>query len=476
MTIPEFSIVTAVTPDYLKKLSWALPTWPLKSQFKNRRLYVFHHGFSQPENDLSWIGEYFSDIRFFEFTMPEYENQRELMLSSFVLGSAKEVKEPYFCKLDADTFFTDEQDVFTEDDFNYDLFSHSWGYTKPGWWIDKLDAWVKDKPYRGDRNDKGRRSEKRIQSICCLHRTEFVRKCADACGTRLPVPSHDTYLWYMANYFSDCTWNSRKLYKHGVGHNSRFKGIRENICANRSAWNKKLNKEIFYNVQIHITNACNIGCHSCDRCCGVAADNFHMRIEQIRRFVDESIGNGYRWGRIDIIGGEPMLFPQLTELYAELQRYRDFHGGCKFRLTTNGTIDKLSEVPGWIKIRNSRKECGNRDYDFEAFNVAPIDAGYKGDDAQSCSIPWRCGIALTKYGYFLCGAGSAVARVFGLDVGAKGLHSLSTDTLRKQKSILCQYCGHSRSVCKRDKGQQTSPAWQAALEAFAKGKPELTEY
>ena len=475
--IPDFSIVTAATPDYMKKLRYALPTWVHKTQFKGRKLYLFHHGFSNPEKELKWIGEYFPNVQFIEWQMEKYDTQRELMLSCFVLGSHL-IEEEYFCKMDADAFFTDSQDVFCEDDFKYDLFSHSWSYTKPGWWIDYLDAWVSGKKHKS-RADTGRRGAKRIQSICCLHKTKFVQTCADAAGSRLPIPSHDTYLWYMAEHFEDCTWGSRKLYKHGVGHNSKFKGLRENICANETAWNPYLNKELLKNVQVHITNACNIGCNNCDRVCGIAPDPSSMFGPQISQFVQESIDGGHRFNRIDIIGGEPMLYPDLAGLYYELERYRRWHGGrLKIRLTTNGTVhkDKLTEIPDWIQVRNSAKDCENKEYDFETFNVAPIDSGCAGADALACSIPWRCGIALTRNGYYLCGAGSAVARVFGLDLGIRNLHEVTPEALKAQRVQLCQFCGHSRSIAKREKGQQTSPAWRDALERYSAAKPVFPLY
>lgn len=475
--IPEFSIVSGVTPDYIKKLKWCIPTWIMKPQFAGRKLYLFHHGFENPEKELSWVGEYF-ETEFLEWSMPEYDGQRELMLSCFVLGTALSVKEDYFVKLDADTYFTDSQDVFAEDDFKHDLFSHSWGYTKPGWWIDKMDAFVCGKKHNGNKADKGRRGAKRIQSICCLHKTEFVRRCAKVAGSRLPIPSHDTYLWYMAENFKDCSWGSRKLYRNGVGHNSRFKGIRENICSSECAWNRKLNEELTKNVQVHITNSCNIGCNNCDRVCGLASDRAFLDSKQISRFINESIDSGHRYNRIDVIGGEPMLYPDLPGLYKELDRYREFHRRCRFRLTTNGTVnkDKIASIPDWIQVRNSAKDCGNKDYDFETFNVAPIDSGHKGSDAKSCSIPWRCGIALTHNGYFLCGAGSAVARVFGLNIGIQDLSKATPEAFEAQRKVLCQYCGHSRSIAKRDNNQQTSRSWVDALERYGKEKPLLRVY
>jgi len=473
----DFALVTGVTPDYTKKLRWCLPTWPMKPQLAGKKLYVFHSGFQNVERELGWITDYFN-VQLVEWDMPKAESVREKMLSAFVLGAALVVQEEYFVKLDADTFCTDAQELFHEEDFKHDLFSHRWGYTKPGWWIDKMDAWVQQKRYKGGDADKGRRSHKRIQSIACLHRTAFVEQCAKAAGDRLPVPSHDTYLWYMAEHFKDCTWGKANLKQRGIDHCSRWRGIRENICASECAWNPYLNKELLKNVQVHITNACNIGCNNCDRVCGLAPDNSILDTEAVSRFVSESILCGHRYNRIDIIGGEPMLYGSLWHLYKELQRYKDFHKRVRIRLTTNGTVhkEKIAQIPDWIQVRNSSKDCSNKEYDFETFNVAPCDSGHNGIDAKSCSIPWRCGFALTPHGYFLCGAGYGVARTFGFDIGIQSLQEVTPIALMAQRLRLCERCGHSRSIAKREKGQKTSPTWKQAITNYKQAKPELRRY
>jgi len=474
----NFSLVSAVTPDYVPKLEWCLPTWTIKPQFKNKKLYLFHHGFDNAKEKLNWVLEYFPNTKMIYWDMEKYENQRELMLSVFVLGSSKYVTEEYFCKLDADTYFTDSQNVFKKKDFQWDLFSHRWGYTKPAWWINKLDAFVNKTEWSGDKSNIGSKGHKRIQSVCCLHKTEFVQYAAKLAGDRLPVPSHDTYLWYLAEHLSDRSWDSRRLFKYGVGHNSRLRSIREGVCGHQSAWNPKLNKELTKNIQIHITDGCNIGCNNCDRCCGVAKSSEHMSVDQIRYFIKELEDQKHKVNRLDIIGGEPLIHPDLLEIVQILKEYKSNHKRCKIRLSTNGTVntDLFLKMPDCINIRNSAKKENKKDYKFEAFNVAPIDLEIAPSDVQSCSIPWRCGVALTRYGYFLCGAGYGVARVFGFDIGIQSLKECTPDRFYQQKKILCQYCGHSRSIAKRIEGQKNSPTWEFMIQQYKKNKPKLTKY
>jgi len=468
----QFAIATAATEPYLKKLRWCVPTWAYKEQFRGKRLYIFYHQVAEKEFDF--VREYFPDLVLINWTMPKYDDVRELMLSSFVLGAAEHIKEDYYVKLDADAFFYDDQDVFCKDDFDFDLVAHKWGYTKPKWWIDKLDAWMNNKRWKGEKVG-GSKGSKRIISWCCLHNMEFVRKCARAAGDRLPIGSHDTYLWYMADNLSDCSWRSKNLKDLGVSHCSRWRSIRENICA-YNPWNDYLNEQLLSHVQLEITTACNLSCPSCDRNCGTAPSSERMSLEQVKKFVDESIEIKHQWRRIDVIGGEPTLHPEFGQILEEIKRYKDWAKRCKVRLTSNGTGEKvkrvLSQIPEWVEVRNSEKEKGKRK--FEAVNDAPIDKGIK--DALSCSIPWRCGLGLSRYGYFLCGAGASIARVFGLGCGVRSIDRLTVEALQEQQRQLCKLCGHSRSVAEEIEGQRTSKSWKYAIKHYKRNSEKLGLY
>jgi len=87
--LDNFSIVTAVTPEYLKKLKWCAASWTAKPQFADKKLHVFHSGFAKPEKDLAFLGDLFEDVECHEWSMEAKVEQRELMLSCFVLGGCK---------------------------------------------------------------------------------------------------------------------------------------------------------------------------------------------------------------------------------------------------------------------------------------------------------------------------------------------------------------------------------------------------
>ena len=235
------TIVTAVNPPYLDKLKMTLPTWQLKPQLRDCPIVVFHNGFKNPEKELSFIKTVSKrDVKLVEWNMPNAESARELMLSAFVIGAPKEVETPYWLKMDADAYFTDSQDCILPHFYDYDLSGHKWRYTKSPTgesWIDRLDLWSEDKDIDGDiylneeeriKSYKHRRyGHKRIASFVCLHKTEFSREAAEYIDDKLPVPSHDTYMWYIANRLPDRKWCWHNFKKLGVRNHTDINKLKE---------------------------------------------------------------------------------------------------------------------------------------------------------------------------------------------------------------------------------------------------------
>jgi hypothetical protein len=316
------TLVTACTPDYLPTLRWALPTWACKRQFRMAEggLIIYHHGFNvdgagEPV-ELLWARAAFPHVRFIQWDMPAAANDRERMLSAFVLGAGRDVGTSHWVKLDADTVCISPDDVFDDEHFESDIVSHPWGYTRPGWWIDALEHWSKGgKPEDFRPGDDGARGAARIISFCCLHRSEFVAWAAKLAGERLPVPSHDTYLWWLAEHVEGQEWATVNVKKRGVSHVRNARHAREAACAHRAAlkpgpgWDTLLD-----HVQLEITTLCNLSCPNCDRNCGLgqAPTDERMTVGQVRHFLAESRElRGRPWRRIVVIGGEPTLHPEM---------------------------------------------------------------------------------------------------------------------------------------------------------------------
>lgn len=458
----NFTIVTAVTPEYKDILHWGIGSWGYKPQFRNCPLIVYYNGMR--EKDLQFTKKVFKDVRLIPWSMEGIESKSELMFSSFVFGAACDVTTKYYMKLDADAYCFSSDDIWSNDDFTFDLVGHKWHYTKPGWFIQKLDNIYNKTNLPIDLNLR-HFSHKRIESYCCLHRTEWVKQIANKFNGRLPVPSHDTSLWYYAN--KEGKWLAKNLKSLGVSNAKNWKCMREIVCSGDTAFNPILDDILISHVQLEITHKCNIGCNQCDRNCGVLPAGEDMAIAQVWKFVEEHIKQERQLNRIDIIGGEPTLHPKLNQVFDLIKIYKNKYPKTKIRFSTNGLGDKVNEalknIPAWISVRNSSKE--GKEAGHTSYRNAPIDNGVT--DFKACSVPWRCGIALTRHGYFPCGAGAAVARAFGLDIGLKSLKEVNPATIKKQMIQLCKYCGHSNSI-PQDKSTDNScsVSWKNAIEKY----------
>ena len=235
-------------------------------------------------------------------------------------------------------------------------------------------------------------------------------------------------------------------------------------------------------ITIDITLGCNLSCRNCDRAVGLAPSAETMSVEQVDRFVRESIDLRRGWRCIKLSGGEPTLHPEFGSILEALTPYKKTYPDCEVRVLTNGHGERvrgvLSSLPGWVTVKNSEKESGKQR--FRTFNVAPADLEtLRGDDfSRGCFILEYCGLALTRSGYYCCASASTVDRVFGFDMGLKSLSSLTDAAMRDQRSRLCRYCGHYKYNYREDwsSTQETSPSWRDAVARYREDPPRLTPY
>jgi hypothetical protein len=199
-------------------------------------------------------------------------------------------------------------------------------------------------------------------------------------------------------------------------------------------------------IEIIMTDKCNLHCFNCDMSCTQAISETHMSLDQIAKFVDESIALNWKWQRMRLLGGEPTLHPEFFKIIAELKKYKEIYPLCKIELVTNGFGDEvnrvLAELPSWVCVENSNKK--SKAQTFCSFNLAPIDLDeYKNKDFSiGCSVLENCGIALSQSGFYPCSCASGIDRIFGFDIGIKELRRVSSRKLGRYLRTFCRYCGH----------------------------------
>lgn len=245
-------------------------------------------------------------------------------------------------------------------------------------------------------------------------------------------------------------------------------------------YNKNQIKEMMEKIELDITEFCNLSCTACTRSCVLAPNKNHMTLEQIKKFIRDSIKINKKWKSIRLIGGEPLLHPFITRVFDIIKKYKNYHSDCYVDIMTNGgqAVQKiLPKIPSWIKIFNNRenKEKKNQNH-YVPFNVAPIDVNeFNINNMRQCIAPFDCGIGLTKLGYFPCVLGGGIARVFNLQLGIKRLENVNFRNLNKIFPSLCRVCGWYLVAEERYKKydiNMISQSWREALRKYNRNNYE----
>jgi MoaA/NifB/PqqE/SkfB family radical SAM enzyme len=179
-------------------------------------------------------------------------------------------------------------------------------------------------------------------------------------------------------------------------------------------------------IEIDITLRCNLHCPNCNR---MSPQKIDLDLNHLQRFVSDNRS----WKKIVLIGGEPLLHPELDKVFEIVKPYKG-----KVAIATNGYDKKLLNlIPSWIKVINSNKTSS--DQLFTPFNLAPVDIGITEGFSRGCYIADFCGIAMSVDGlYYPCAAGATVAREFDMKIGQKSVDKVEKWMFEK----VCRYCGH----------------------------------
>lgn len=202
-------------------------------------------------------------------------------------------------------------------------------------------------------------------------------------------------------------------------------------------------------IEILLTYACNRRCLNCEAMVRQAPSNEVMTLEQIEKFIEQSIEKNVKWKNIRLLGGEPTLHPNIERIIQLLLEYKEqYSKDCNIVVVSNGsgkfvnTVLNLLESKYDIEIQNSNK-TSDIQTGFSPVNQAPIDLEeYKNMDfIKGCWIPTVCGIALDMNGFYPCSAAAAIARVSGKDIGRKEVPT-SKDNMEDIFQSTCCLCGH----------------------------------
>jgi hypothetical protein len=215
----DFTLVVGVDEEHLAEWRLTWPTWARhRPELLGQPLLAVCDA-ARPESYWSRTLGFLGHPRVTVVTWQQPGvSQREKMLTGLTLAPAAHVRTPWFLKLDTDAVAAAPGDWLPDEWFAADgrgrepaFVASPWGYTKPADAILRLDDWgdgvpgLKGRPRIAPPAVAGATlvRHKRVISWCFFGRTAWLREVTAPCGGRLPVPSHDTFLWYCAERRGD---------------------------------------------------------------------------------------------------------------------------------------------------------------------------------------------------------------------------------------------------------------------------------
>ena len=215
----DFTTVVGIDEEHLAELKLTWPTWQRhRPEILSHPLLLICDGVasrSSWRHRLTFLEH--PDARIVTWNLAD-ASQREKMLNGLVFAPARDLETPWYLKLDTDTVATasaawvDAEWFLPDECGRLPCFVASpWGYTKPCDAIERLDAWGDAQPSLASYPrlnihplpGAGHVAHPRIISWCFFGQTVSLRDAAALCQGRLPVPSQDTFLWYIAKRRGD---------------------------------------------------------------------------------------------------------------------------------------------------------------------------------------------------------------------------------------------------------------------------------
>lgn len=223
------TVVTFISKKTRGHLKVTLPTWKRKPDINGSILIVFYSGLCVEE--LQFIGnEWDGEVRLMELSTAFPDDSS----GTFLIDVPHVVTTDHWIKLEPHVLFVDSQPLFPRRAYKTDVFGHRWSFTRPITWLAALDDWFANsrfesliEPIGGQLNadpDADKIRHRRLTSWASVQRTSFTRQVAEELGTKLPVPSHDTTLWYVAERSTSFEWGACNLEKRGA---SRIRSLRK---------------------------------------------------------------------------------------------------------------------------------------------------------------------------------------------------------------------------------------------------------
>ncbi len=226
------------------------------------------------------------------------------------------------------------------------------------------------------------------------------------------------------------------------------------------------------NIEMEITLRCNASCPACSRHCpyGLYDKSSDVTMEQVERFCEEVKGHG-DVDMVHIMGGEPTLHRQFYKIVQQVKVNLLLKGRIRrMQVVTNGIIPIDTDSGGFADVGICTSRPQDKAHLHRCQLVAPFDTGQK---LKECRVPYECGVSFGAYGWWPCGAGGAICRLFNL-------RQYHRDTIPRSpkdfpdRNIMCNLCQAKaeKYMMVADYGDIKSRSFRKAFREFKRERLE----
>jgi len=260
----ECTIIMGVDESTIKQAMETHKTWKLvRPEVCSWPWMIFFDPKSVTLRDVSHLKRLLqlNRVHFIPWYDDHYHSQREKMVTGHVFVPAEHCNTEWSCKIDTDAMAVENDkkwplpEWFEPENGRHNvMIASNWGYTRAkggGPLKDDLDVWCETLEAFGDAyfdtprvglaekissrdHPKGPKMKmQRLASWICFQKTSWVKAMSklfsDHCGHHtLPVPSHDTSLWYSALRSGE-RFQFAKMGRYGFTNRLTMKSIRNKV-------------------------------------------------------------------------------------------------------------------------------------------------------------------------------------------------------------------------------------------------------
>lgn len=232
------------------------------------------------------------------------------------------------------------------------------------------------------------------------------------------------------------------------------------------------NYPVMNKIELHITYLCNSTCPNCSNQCSQAPSSESMSLDDVKKFIDDSIQLNYKWEQIVLHGGEPTLHKDFEEMCRMLNAYKSSHNqSVNLYVCSNGyseltkrklEVARQNGIILAVSVKDPNGLQNGHVIPYIPVNEAPIDIS-PDNHLIGCFQTSNCGICLNNKGFFECSPAGSMSRMTDWKSACTELKDLTQEKLISLLHEHCKYCGFALDGRRRVTSQTNTDFWEKKI-------------